>query len=187
MRKESVFRIIFLVLLGSMLCAQYSELFAQRRGGESRERGRAPVVSNLPRERTRVVVGRNEYFYSRGLFYRPGPRGYMVMRGPIGARVRVLPPGFVSLSIGGSPFFFYYGTYYRMDPVRRDYVVVNPPPGAPEPQTLDKVNLADGQTISGTYLGGTRSTVQIEVDGKVQEIAVDQIVSIEFAPPEQQQ
>jgi hypothetical protein len=110
----------------------------------------------------------------------------MVMRGPIGARVRVLPPGFVSLSIGGTPFFFYYGTYYRLDPVRRDYVVVNPPPGAPEQQTLDKVNLADGQTISGTYLGGTKSTVQIEVDGKVQEIAVDQIVSIEFAPPEQE-
>jgi hypothetical protein len=91
----------------------------------------------------------------------------------------------VTLQIGGGPFFFYYGSYYRFDPAHRDYVVVEPPAGAPAPPTTDRINMADGRTIEGTYLGGTQSTVQINVDGKVEEISIDQIVSIEFAPPEQ--
>jgi len=182
MKTNSWYKIMFL-LLGALMISQSSELLAQRRRDEVRVRGGARVVVNLPHERTRVLVEGREYFYSRGLFYRSGPRGYLVMRGPIGARVRVLPAGYATLRIGGGPFFFYYGTYYRFDPMRRDYVVVPPPPGAPAPQALDRINLADGKALEGTFIGGTKSTVQIEVNGEVQEIPIDQIVSIEFAPP----
>jgi len=185
MKKKEWYKIMFM-LLGALMIAQSSELLAQRRRDEVRVRGGARVVVNLPRERTRVLVEGREYFYSRGIFYRSGPSGYVVMRGPIGARVRVLPAGFVTLRLGGGPFFFYYGTYYRFDPVRREYIVVPPPPDAPQQQTLDRINLADGKTVEGTFIGGTKSTVQIEVNGGVQEIPIDQIVSIEFAPPEQE-
>jgi hypothetical protein len=50
---------------------------------------------------------------------------------------------------------------------------------------MDRINMADGRTIEGTYVGGTASIVQINVDGKVEEIPIDQVVSIEFAPPSQ--
>jgi hypothetical protein len=185
MKKESVSRIFFALLFAAMCITQATPLAAQHRRGEERVRGRAPVVVNLPAERTRVIAGGREYFYTRGIFYRPGPRGYIVTRGPIGARVRMLPPGYVTLQIGGGPFFFYYGTYYRLDPARRDYVVVAQPEGAPAPPTMDRINMADGRMIEGTYVGGNASVVQINVDGTVQEIPIDQIVSIEFAPPSQ--
>ena len=175
-------KIAFVLLFCVMIVAQSSPVAAQHRS-EGRSRGRTPVVANLPAERTQVRVGGREYFYARGLFYRTGPRGYVVTRGPIGARVRVLPPGFVTLQIGGGPFFSYYGTYYRFDRIHRDYVVVEPPPGAPTPLTMDRVTMADGRTIEGTYLGGTQSTVQIDVGGKVEDLSIDQILSIEFAPP----
>lgn len=112
MKKESVSGIILALLLGAMFMAQTSPVIAQRREGEVRTRSRVPVVANLPAERARVLVGGKEYFYARGLFYRTGPRGYVVTRGPIGARVRMLPQGFVTLRFGGVPFFFYYGTSY---------------------------------------------------------------------------
>jgi hypothetical protein len=184
MKEETAWRAIFTVLIGVMFMAQATPLDAQHRRGEERVRSRAPVVVNLPAERTRVFAGGKEYFYARGVFYRTGSRGYVVTRGPIGARVRILPPGYVTLRVGGGPFFFY-GTYYRFDPARRDYVVVEPPEGAPAPPTMDRLNMADGSTIEGTYVGGTASIVQINVDGKVEEIPIDPIVSIEFAPPSQ--
>lgn len=180
-----MWKITLTLLFGIMFMMQATPLSAQHRRGEVRIRSRAAAVVNLPTERTRVVVGSREFFYAHGVFYRTGPRGYMVTRGPIGARVRVLPPGYASLQIGGGPFFFYYGTYYRLDPVRRDYVVVEPPAGAPPSPTMDRINMADGRMIEGTYVGGTASVVQINVDGTVQEVPVDQIVSIEFAPPAQ--
>ncbi len=183
MKNRSYSAVIVALFVSALIVGGSSPLQAQYRRGEVRTRGRASVVVNLPAERTRIVVGGREYFYSRGVFYRPGPRGYWVSRAPIGAHVRVLPPGYVSLSVGGGPFFFYYGTYYRLDPVRRDYVVVEPPEGASAPQTMDRINLANGQTIDGTYVGGTASIVQVNVDGKIQEIPIDQIISIEFAPP----
>ena len=48
---------------------------------------------------------------------------------------------------------------------------------------LDRIQLVDGQSMDGTYVGGTKSTLQFEVDGDIKEIPVDQITSIVFAPP----
>jgi len=186
MNNKAIAGSIVAVVCLLIFSAGTQEAFAQRRGSEGRTRSRAPVVVNLPSEHARVIVGGREYFYARGMFYRSGPHGYILTRGPIGARVRVLPPGYITLQIGGGTFFSFYGTYYRFDPRLREYVVVEPPPGVTPPQDLDRLNLANGSVVEGTYLGGTQSTVQMNVDGKVQEFAVDQIVSIEFAPPQQQ-
>ncbi len=173
------------VLLGLALTVQTGTALAQRRRVERENRRRGEMVVPLPRERARIVVGGKEFFYSRGIFYHTGPRGYVAIRGPVGAHVAALPVGYVTIRLGAAPIFLYYGTYFQFDPVQKDYVVVNPPADAPAQPGLDRINLADGQTVSGPYMGGTNSIVQIDVNGQVREIPIDQIVSIDFAPPGQ--
>jgi hypothetical protein len=147
------------MLLLALMLFPVNESFAQRRGGMERnvrrERPRSAVIVNLPREHQKVVVGGREYFYGGGVFYRSGP------------------------------LFLYYGTYYRFDPVERDYVVVNPDekPDVPPPQTLDHMALVDGTALDGTFISGTKSTIQFDTNGEIKEIPIEQIVSITFAPP----
>jgi hypothetical protein len=170
-------------ILALMILLSPDQLFAQRRDREIRRGRREITVVKPPADRTRLVVGGREYLYARGVFYRSGPAGFLAVRGPLGARIRVLPPGYVTLHFGGVPYFLYYGTYYQFDPAQKVYVVVTAPQGAAPPSMFDRVDLVTGETIEGTYLGGTQSTVQMEVNGNVQEIPVDQIISITFAPP----
>ena len=173
---------LLLLLLGGVLLVQPGETIAQRRATVVRRRAE---VARLPREHIRVMVAGKEFFYARGVFYRTGPRGYVTIAAPLGARIRVLPIGYVTVRVGAIPYFYYYGTYYQFDPAAKVYTVVNPPAAenTPAVSTLDKIELVDGRTMEGTYLGGTKSTVQFEVDGAVQEIPVEQILSIVFAPP----
>jgi len=185
MENNRVAQILLLILMVSSVLMPSGAVLGQHRERGDRRARRSAVVVSPPRERTRVVVGSREYFYARGVFYRSGPKGYVAIRGPVGARIKTLPVGYLSVQIGGAPFFLYYGTYYRLDPVAKEYVVVAPPAGAPTIPGLDKIDLVTGESVNGTYLGGTQSAVQVEVGGKVQEIPVDQIVSITFAPPEQ--
>lgn len=173
---------LLVVLVGVAMLIQSGETVAQRRVTVTRHRAE---VARLPRERARIVVAGKEFFYARGVFYRSGPRGYVTVAAPLGARIRALPVGYVTIRVGAIPYYYYYGTYYRFDPGAKVYTVVNPPARANPPPvgTLDKMELVDGQTLEGTYVGGTKSTVQFEVDGAIQEIPVEQIISIVFAPP----
>jgi hypothetical protein len=193
MKGESImFRRLFppslvVVLLGVAMLIQPGETIAQRRERQKRVtmvRHRTEVA-RLPRENTRIVVAGKPYFYSRGVFYRTGPRGFVIVAAPLGARIRVLPLGYVTIRIGAIPYYYYYGTYYQFDPAAKVYTVVSPPAGANAPpvSALDRMELVDGRTLEGTYVGGTNSTVQFEVNGVVQEIPVEQIISIVFAPP----
>ena len=179
---------ILVILIAIAMLIQHGETSAQGRGGQRRVtvvRHRTEVT-RLPRERAKVVVGGREFFYARGVFYRTGPKGFVTVAAPLGARIRVLPVGYVTVRIGAVPYYYYYGTYYQFDPAAKVYTVVGPPAAANPPpvSTLDKMELVDGRTLEGTYVGGTNSTVQFEVNGTVQEIPVEQIISIVFAPPQ---
>jgi hypothetical protein len=188
MNKSKHISVTAMFLLALMLLP-VNESFAQRRGGMERnvrrERPRSAVIVNLPREHQKVVVGGREYFYGGGVFYRSGPRGYAAIAAPIGARIKVLPAGYTTVTLAAGPLFLYYGTYYRFDPVERDYVVVNPDekPDVPPPQTLDHIALVDGTALDGTFISGTKSTIQFDVNGEIREIPIEQIISITFAPP----
>ena len=48
-----------------------------------------------------------------------------------------------------------------------------------------QVNLFDGRTMAGYYLGGTQGMVQFEVDSEILEIPIEYIVSINYAPMEE--
>jgi hypothetical protein len=88
----------------------------------------------LPAGHGRVRVGRDDFFYYRGVFYRPGRHGYVVVRAPRGAIVRDLPAGYVRVVVGGRVFFRYADVYYAESP--GGFVVVDAPvvvPSSPAP------------------------------------------------------
>lgn len=72
-----------------------------------------------------VVVGADRYYFHRGTFYRPGPRGLVVVRAPRGAIVRALPPYYSRVYVGDVVYFRCGDVYYRQAPA--GFVVVEPP------------------------------------------------------------
>lgn len=89
-------------------------------------------VHTLPPRYSQVWVGHRDYYYQGGVFYRPYYGNYVVVGAPIGARVGWLPPGYVSFGLGGHGYSYFNATFYLWDEPRREYVVVEKPPGAEE-------------------------------------------------------
>lgn len=83
------------------------------------------IGAPIPHGYSRVYVGRDPYYYHRGVFYRPGPRGYYVVHAPRGAVVRVLPPHYSRVYVGSTIYYRYGDVYYRETP--GGYVVVDAP------------------------------------------------------------
>jgi hypothetical protein len=114
---------------------------------------------------------------------------HVFIRPHIGARSRMLPPGYMTIYAGGLPYFYYFGTYYRYYPDEYIYVVVEKPREISQQDSakadstgFDKVTLVDGSTLEGIYLGGTMTTVQLQIGGEVHEIDISEIASIIIAP-----
>lgn len=84
------------------------------------------VIPRLPPEHRRVWHNKNAYFYHGGLFYRPGPSGFIVVRPPVGVVVTNLPVGFRRVWIGGTGFYVYGDIFYRRVP--SGYAVIETPP-----------------------------------------------------------
>ena len=104
--------------------------YHQKRGHLHRH-GR--VVKRVPSKRKRIIVRGAKYYYHRGIFYRPGPWGYMVVGAPIGARVRRLPPAYIKVRVGPVVYFYHYGAFYKRHRRKGRYVVVRAPIGAVVP------------------------------------------------------
>jgi hypothetical protein len=88
---------------------------------------RGYYVRELPPERVIVTSPRGRYFYSGGVWYSPGPRGYVVIGAPIGTFVPVLPPYYTTVWVGGAPYYYANDTYYVWRDSDRQYEVVDPP------------------------------------------------------------
>lgn len=86
---------------------------------------RGHVVRRLPRGYKRTWFGSRPYFYNFGIFYRPGPAGFVAVNAPIGVVVSGLPAGYRTVWVGGSTYYVYSGVFYRRAP--SGYVVVNAP------------------------------------------------------------
>jgi hypothetical protein len=142
------------------------------------------VLTRLPAHAVTVTFAQKNYYLHNGVYYRPGPRGYVLVAAPAGLPVAVLPVGYTLVISNGKPYYYYAGTWYRFDHVRRVYIVIeNPvPEKTVQPaDSLDRVVLLDGSEISGTYAGGDRETVRFEVDGELREIPVAGIATMEVA------
>jgi hypothetical protein len=106
---------------------------------------RGAVFHSLP-EGYRAFTWRDGsrfYFYG-GVWYAPGPGGFLVTRPPIGLFVPVLPPFYTTLWFGGVPYYYANDVYYGWDAAQNGYVVENPPPGADNPQPGPPVGPAMG-------------------------------------------
>ena len=101
------------------------------------------VFAKLPRGYRTVYVDRSPYYFWDGIFYSPGPSGYVVVSGPVGAIVASLPLGHSRVSIGGGIYFSFGDTYYRQVP--QGYMVVAPPAEVavqpPPPQIYGSVSV----------------------------------------------
>ena len=94
-------------------------------------------VRDLPRER--VIIGGprgGRYWYSGGVWYSNGPRGYVVIGAPVGAYVPVLPPYYSTVYFGGVPYYYANDTYYIWSASNNQYEVVDAP-GDPNAASTD--------------------------------------------------
>jgi len=83
------------------------------------------VVRKLPRGYRRTWYNSNPYYYMGGVFYTPGPTGFIVVRAPIGSIVVSLPVGFRRIWVSDAYYYTYGGTFYRRAP--SGFVVVAQP------------------------------------------------------------
>src|SRR3954470_3127936 len=77
--------------------------------------------------------GGGRYFFHGGVWYAPGPTGYIVTRPPVGIIVPVLPPAYSTVYISGAPYYYANDIYYA--PAPGGYAVAQPPADAPVAQT----------------------------------------------------
>jgi hypothetical protein len=54
----------------------------------------------------------------------------MVVAPPVGISIPMLPPGYTTVWIGGTPYYYADGNYYLWEPERRGYIVTAPPAAA---------------------------------------------------------
>jgi len=89
---------------------------------------RGGYINVLPRDHRAVVFGRDRYFFSGGVWYRPWGARFVIVAPPVGLVIPVLPPYYTMVQVGGVPYYYANETYYLQTP--DGYAVVNPPQGA---------------------------------------------------------
>lgn len=99
---------------------------AQHRRDDRRAEQRE-IRRNDDRNYREVIVRDRHYFYRDGYFYDRGPRGYVRIGAPIGARIVFLPRGYEIVRVGRARFYVFGGVYYNYLPREKVYVVVERP------------------------------------------------------------
>ena len=95
------------------------------------------------------------YYFAGGVWYAPGPAGFVVVGAPIGLAIAVLPPVYTTVWFGGVPYYYANDTYYQWNAPQNSYVVVNAPPGADQPGTPPPPDAAapgSGAPNDNTYI-----------------------------------
>ena len=114
------------------------------------------TVATLPVGSVSVGGRDGSWFFHAGVWFRPSGARFVVAAPPLGIAVPYLPPDFVTLWIGGVPYYYANGIYYAAAP--DGYVVAAPPPGA---------ELAQGVLMPPTFIIYPRngqSSAQAEAD-----------------------
>jgi hypothetical protein len=81
---------------------------------------------SLPHASLSIGYGGHKYLYSRGIFYAPGVREYVVVPPPAGVLVSSIPDGHDQVIVDGVSYYVYNGVYYSR--VTQGYRVTAPPP-----------------------------------------------------------
>jgi hypothetical protein len=94
---------------------------------------RGQVVRALPPGYRAFYHEGHPFFFVGGVWYAPGPAGFIVTLPPAGLVVSVLPPFATTVWLGGRPYYYADDVYYQWTPGVNSYEVVAPPPGADQP------------------------------------------------------
>ncbi len=81
---------------------------------------RGTVVAKVHHPKVVVHKG-NNFYYAKGIWYRPYGRKYVVCRAPIGIRVNYIPRGYRKVRINGVKYYTYNGVWYTK---KRGYYTV---------------------------------------------------------------
>ena len=79
------------------------------------------VVTTVHKPNIIVHKGVN-FYYAKGVWYKPHGRKYIVCKAPIGIRVRTLPRGYKKVRIHGKKYYTFNGVWYAKK--GRTYTVV---------------------------------------------------------------
>jgi hypothetical protein len=91
---------------------------------------RGVVVRELPAGYHPYLFHGSRFYFSGGVWYAPGPQGFVVVRPPVGLLVTTLPPFYTTVWIAGTPYYYANDVYYRWASEMNGYEVVDPPAGA---------------------------------------------------------
>ena len=91
------------------------------------------VVRALPGGYRPYYYHGSRFYFSGGIWYAPGPYGFIVTRPPVGLFLTVLPPFYSTVWFGGVPYYYADNVYYQWQPGANGYAVVDAPPGADQP------------------------------------------------------
>ena len=87
---------------------------------------RGHMVPVLPAGSYGVGYRGGNYFLHDGVWFRPEGRRFLVVAPPFGIFVPLLPFAYVTLQVGGMPYYYANGVYYAQAP-GQGYVTVAPP------------------------------------------------------------
>jgi hypothetical protein len=91
------------------------------------------VRTALPEGYRPYFHGSDRFYFSGGIWYAPGPAGFVVVRPPVGLVIGVLPPYYSTVWFGGVPYYYADNVYYTWAPDQNGYAVADPPPDADTP------------------------------------------------------
>ncbi len=157
---------LFLAIFAAVLWIGHAEFVNAEHGGRYYDGRhghnhyypqRGVYVGSVPRGYRVLPYGGVNYYYARGVWYRPYGARFIVVGPPIGVVVPILPPYYATIWWGGVPYYYANDVYYSQAP--GGYMVVNPPPGVvsqspppgavpPSPETAEKMFIypRQGQT-----------------------------------------
>ena len=97
-----------------------------------------------------------KFHYKSGIYYKKSGAKYVIVKAPIGIRVRTLPKERIRCIVHGKKYFYYYGTFYQKSDNNNEYVTVDPPIGVkvdalPEGYANVEINGEDLYEFEGTY------------------------------------
>lgn len=121
---------------GHAIAHRVDQYYDQRYHHDHYYPSRGVIVRSAPVGRY-VYRGRDRYFYSSGIWYRPRGPGFVVVGSPLGVFVPVLPHFYATLWFGGTPYYYANETYYVYRGPARGYETVEPPPGDPSRTSND--------------------------------------------------
>jgi hypothetical protein len=115
---------------------------------------RGYVVRDLPGGYRPYFFHGDRYFFDGGVWYAPGPAGFVVIGPPAGLFVATLPAFYTTVWLGGVPYYYANDVYYQWRADQNGYLVVDPPTGADQPGAPPPgVTAADpGAPADGIYI-----------------------------------